>query len=80
MRVENIESDGRYSLISDSQDILATVQHFFSNQQIEDLEILEDIGCIFAEVLDGEYGNVYFSPYSTPWLTAPLYDLREYFK
>lgn len=79
MIVEDIQDREELHLISDSQDIEAIVEYMFSTKEIEEKDLYSEIGCIFAEVIDGDYGEVLFSPYSTAWLTAPLYDLRTYF-
>jgi len=75
--VEDIQDREELVLISDSQDVEAIVKYLLPSAKVEDA--LSEIGCIFAEVVDGDYGDVLFSPYSTAWLTAPLYDLRTYF-
>lgn len=78
-RVEDIQGEDKFKLISDSQDIEAVVNYLFTTEEIEKWDIMQEVGCIFAEIDSGDYGEVYFCFTSVPWLTAQLMDLRTYF-
>jgi hypothetical protein len=58
------------TLVSDSQDIEATLESIGAMDQ------REDVGCMFVEVLDGEYGAVYGVERSTPWLDAIAWQMQ----
>lgn len=79
MYVKDIQDRDELNLMSDSQDIEAVVNYLFTTEEIEKWDIMQEVGCIFAEIDSGDYGEVLFSPNSVAWLNAPLYDLRTYF-
>jgi hypothetical protein len=59
-----------FTLVQDSQDVQATLDY------IGKLDRLPDAGCLFAEVLDGDYGDVYLCERYIPFLTATLEKIR----
>lgn len=77
MIVEDIQNRPEFVLISDSQDVRAVIEYLIPTDKVEDT--ISEVGCIFAEIRDGDYGEVLFSPYSVPYLGAPLYNLVNYF-
>ncbi len=68
MRVRDIPQD--LMLISDSQDIAATLETIGQSNQFN------DIGCMFVEVLDGDYGSVYGAERSIPYLDAIAWQIQ----
>ncbi len=58
-----------FQLVSNSQDIHATLE------SIGKLDQLDDCGCLFVEVGEGEYLSVYECTHSVPLLTYPVYRL-----
>jgi Domain of unknown function (DUF6839) len=60
----------QFQLIQDSQDIHATLE------SIGKLEEFDFTGCLFAEVRDGDYGNVYLCPTFIPYLESPVRKLQ----
>lgn len=70
MTVKDI-NDPRFSLVTDSQDIEFILEYLGCP------ELRDEIGCMFVEVLDGDYGEIYYCENSVPWLTSRIYDLRE---
>lgn len=51
LRVADLECP-RFSLVQDSQDIVAVLESIGYTGD-------DNIGCLFVEVLDGDYGSVY---------------------
>jgi hypothetical protein len=58
----------RFELVTDSQDIDAIAE----NEGID----LDDYGCLFVEILEGEYGQVYGCSGSIPYLTDTAYLIK----
>ncbi len=59
-----------FTLVQDSQDIHATLESCGL------LTYESETGCLFAEVLDGDYGSVYICTRYAPVLTARVYKIR----
>ena len=59
-----------FVLVSNSQDIQATLEHIGQSNRTA------DAGCLFVEVLDGEYGEVYLCERSIPYLGATIEKLQ----
>ena len=70
MYVNEIDERPEFSLISDSQDIEAILEYLGCS------ELKDQIGCMFVEIDNGDYGEIYYCEYSVPWLNARIYDLR----
>lgn len=60
----------QFALEQDSQDIQATLEG------IGRLDALDETGCLFTEVVEGDYGRVYQCMKFVPVLTARVYRLR----
>ena len=60
--------DSSFTLVTDSQDIAAIAEYLGMD--------LSDYGCLFVQVADGDYGEIYGCEYSTPWLDATVYRIR----
>jgi hypothetical protein len=60
--------DNSYTLVTDSQEIATVAEHLN--------EDLSDYGCLFVQMIDGDYGKIYGCTYSTPWITATVYRIR----
>ena len=58
-------------LISDSQDIDAVLK------SLGRTDLSDEVGLLFAEVKDGEYGEVYYCEYTVPRLHYPVHPLKE---
>lgn len=59
-----------YTLVQNSQDITACLE------DIGRLDIQDDVGCLFVEILDGEYGSAYYCEGSVPWLNKNVYQIQ----
>lgn len=59
-----------YTLIQDSQDITATLE------SIGRLDLVHEAGCLFVEVLDGDYGQVFYANGTSPFLTNNVYRIQ----
>lgn len=59
-----------FTLVQDSQDVRATLE------SVGRLDALDETGCLFVEVLDGDYGRVYQCMRYVPVLTANVYQLH----
>lgn len=59
-----------FTLLQDSQDIHATLESCGL------LTYESETGCLFAEVLDGDYGSIYMCTRAVPWLAARVYQLQ----
>lgn len=59
-----------FALVQDSQDVHATLESCGL------LNYESETGCLFVEVLDGDYGDIYMSTRYVPVLTAKVYKLR----
>jgi hypothetical protein len=57
--------DKRYTLVNDSQDIVATLEQIGRSDCLED-----NFGCLLVEVLDGDYGQVWGIASNVPYLDA----------
>jgi hypothetical protein len=60
----------RFQLVTNSQDIIATLESIGKGQEHC------EVGCLFVEVLDGDYGEVYYCEQSTPYLKDRVYRLQ----
>lgn len=67
MRVKHIPE--HFQLVTDSQDIKAVLDYF---------GVKADYGCLFVEVLDGDYGTVFACERSIPYLDEPVFALDAY--
>jgi len=70
MRVSDLPEDQSFALVQDSQDVRATLE------SIGKLNELDDVGCLFVEVLDGDYGSVYALERYIPTLNAIMWQLQ----
>ena len=66
--IRNLQ-DEKYTLVTDSQEIAHIVDSIGENQDYV-------IGCMFVEILDGEYGEVWASEQFVPYLSATAYKLK----
>jgi hypothetical protein len=67
-----IEDMGNHlQLITDSQDIDAVLE------SLGRTDLREEVGLLFVEVLDGEYGAVYYCEYTVPRLHYPVNQIQE---
>jgi hypothetical protein len=64
------DMDERFQLVTNSQDIAATLESIGQGQEFC------EVGCLFVEVLDGDYGDVYYCEQSVPYLTDRVYKLQ----
>lgn len=55
-----------FQLITDSQDIHATLDH------IDKLDLIDDIGFLFVSVSNGDYDGIFAGGRSVPLLCAPV--------
>ncbi len=70
-RVERISDiPEHFELVQDSQDIHATLESTGL------LNYESETGCLFVEVLDGDYGDIYMCTRSVPVLTHRVYKLQ----
>jgi hypothetical protein len=70
-RVERVaDIPDQFVLVQDSQDVHAVLESCGL------LTYESETGCLFVEVLDGEYGSVYMSTRYVPILTARVYQLQ----
>jgi hypothetical protein len=60
----------QFQLVSDSQDIIATLDSIGQGQEFC------EVGCLFVEVLDDDYGQVYYCEQSVPYLADRVYKLQ----
>jgi hypothetical protein len=61
--------DEKYLLVTDSEEIAHVIDSIAENQDYV-------IGCMFVEVLDGEYGEIWASEQFVPYLSATAYQLQ----
>lgn len=71
LRVETVaDVPEHFALVQDSQDIHATLESCGL------LNYESETGCLFAEVLDGDYGSIYMCTRYVPYLNARVYKLH----
>jgi hypothetical protein len=68
MIIADIQNNENLQLVTDSQDIAAIANYFNVNP--------ESFGCMFVEILDGEYGKVYGCYNNIPYLHYELEQLN----
>ena len=78
LTVKDLEKRPELILISDSQDIRSIVEHCVKAEKVE--ETINGIGCLFVEIIDGDYGDIYICEYSTAWNNAPVMDFDQWFE
>lgn len=66
MKVKDIPE--RFALVTDSQEIEAVGDHIGT--------ILDDFGCLFVDVIEGDYAQVYGCESSVPWIGANVYEIE----
>jgi hypothetical protein len=68
-KVEDLQNNLSFDLIQNSQDI----KHI-----LESIGIIDNgnYGCLFVEVLDGEYGEIYGCSSNIPYLHYDLFKLK----
>lgn len=67
--IGDIDGDKNFILITDSQDIKATLEHIGMES------LYDEVGCLFVDLLDGEYGEIYYSGNSIPDLRAYVHKI-----
>ena len=72
--VADLDGDDRFMLVSNSQDIIPVLEYIGCCQGVIDSY---PYGCLFVEVLGGEYGKVYGCESIVPCLDSPLDCLNE---
>ena len=63
--------DKRFTLVTDSQDIAAVLSMVGPEYD------LSDFGCLFVEVLDGEYGEIFGHEGIVPYLTDRVWKISH---
>ena len=71
--IKEIDNDGRFMLVTDSQDLISILDY------VGKPEMIEKIGCMFVEILEGDYGEIYYSKYCVPYLVDKVKKLNEKF-
>lgn len=69
-KVKDIPNNGQFMFVSDSQDIRAVLESIGKTDQID------EIGSMFVEVLDGDYGNVYALSSMIPYNESTVFKLQ----
>ena len=63
-----------FTLVTDSQEIDAILESI--GHEKDDFPFTYP-GCLFVEVLDGEYGDIFYSAYHVPYLSDTVHNLRK---
>ena len=67
--------DDTYQFVTDSQEIEWILDYLPINQTRKN-SLKSEIGLIYVQVIESDYGKVYYSSHSVPWIGIELYPLR----
>lgn len=68
--VQDINDNDSFALVSNSQDIKAVLEYIGKD------DLIDEVGCLFVEMLDGDYGDVYYCKSNIPYLSYNIYKIR----